>query len=216
MTGDDDGADSQASGGSDGSVLDDGTGGGTGGAPSAGGALGVGGVPATGGAPAAGGDAATGGNSSTACTEHSDCTLTYPGCCGGCEPVLEAHLVAMNWDAYEDRPLCDVDCGACADVDEVDTTRAYFVARCIEEDCKAVDVRDDDADCTKDEDCFLRNSSDCCEECDGSGFIAVSSLDFVSEQACPEILCVTCDSQVPEGLSAQCNLETNRCEKAQD
>ena len=210
------GDDGPAGGGTDGAVLDDGTGSGTGGTPSAGGTSGVGGRPATGGAPAAGGDSATGGASSTACTEHSDCTLTYPGCCGGCEPVLESQLVAMNWQAYEDRPLCKVECGACADVDEVDMTRDYFIARCVENTCTVVDVRDDYADCATGEDCRLRDGNGCCEECDGSGYIAVSSLDFVSEQACPEILCPACASPLPEGLSAQCNLETGRCEKVQD
>jgi hypothetical protein len=196
----------------DGSAPDGGTDDGTGGTAS----VGSGGTTAAGGHPATGGDAATGGDSATACSHHSDCTLASSGCCGGCEPIVASDLVAMNWDAYENRPLCGVACGACPQPPEVDWTGEYFVARCVEENCRVVDVRDDYAECTTDQDCFLRDGSGCCEECNGSGYIAVSSLDFVSEQACPEILCAACDAPPPEGLSAQCNLETRRCEKVQD
>jgi len=130
--------------------------------------------------------------------------------------VQAADLRAVNGEWYAQTSPCDVVCGACQEVPEVDRTSEYFIARCVEQSCQLVDLRDDYADCTSDDDCFLRDGSSCCEECDGSDYIAVSSLAFASELACPENICPACASPAPEGLSAQCNTETHRCDKVQD
>jgi hypothetical protein len=119
--------------------------------------------------------------------------------------------------AAADLPLpCAGSCGVCPEPEEVDKTGAYFVARCIEASCTVVDVRDDYAECNSGEDCVLRDGNDCCEDCDGSGYIALSSFSFVSELACPEILCSACATPPPAGLWAACNLDTHRCEKVQN
>jgi len=199
------GDDDPAAGGSDGAALDHGTVGGTGGV-----------LVASGGAPSSGGSSASGGESSTACSEHADCTLASTACCSGCEPVAAGDLVAMNWAAFDQRPECDADCGACPQPSEAGLTGAYFLARCIEDNCRVVDVRDEYAACTTSEDCLLRDGTQCCEDCDGSGYVALSSFGFVSDLGCPPILCAPCPTSPPEGLSAECNTATHRCEKVQD
>jgi hypothetical protein len=199
----------------DGGWNDDGVAsGGTGGTAVDGG---VGGSAAiTGGAPGTGGQSATGGDASAACSDHNDCTVVSAGCCGACEPVRAQDVQAVNWQWHQQNAGCDVACGACKEAPEVDRTSEYFVARCVEANCQLVDARDKYVECTDDDDCFLRDGSDCCEDCDGEGYIAVSSLAFVFETACPDIICATCDAVPPEGLSAQCNTETQRCEKVQE
>jgi hypothetical protein len=157
-----------------------------------------------------GGTVASGGTSPqlVECDAHSDCVVDSASCCS-CEPVSAEDLQAVRADWVDPAPECN--CEPCPDVTETETARQYFIAECHSGQCELVDLRDDFTECSTGEDCLLREGSDCCEGCDGRGYIAVSSFEFVGEERCDDVACDPCLSSVPAGLSAQCDLDTNHC-----
>jgi len=176
-----------------GKAVEDDGGGGT--------ASGVGGMPAgTGNAPQL-----------MECEVDSDCIVDSAHCCS-CDPVSAEDLQAVRADWVDPEPECP--CAPCQEVSELERTLQYFIAQCQAGQCTLVDIRDDYAECMNGEDCLLREGSDCCEGCDGQGYIAVSSLEFWGDR-CDVVQCDACVSPVPAGLSAQCNLQTDRCEVVQ-
>jgi hypothetical protein len=196
---------------------DDGLGGAdasSGGTPSAGSG---GGHPGTG-ATSTGTGGTDGALGTTDCHFDSDCTVAGwssggLALCDPCDPVSASQLKAVSqaWLQAQPRPL--VDCGPCAEVTEAERTGQYFFPRCEAGACTLKDLRQDPAtECTTGEDCWLRDGADCCSGCDGEGYVAINSTDFLgscSEQACPR-----CASAVPEGLAARCNPSSGRCEVA--
>jgi hypothetical protein len=155
----------------------------------------------------------------TACDRADECELVPTGCCGGCEPVTESVLTAVNSARTSDVAGCEdgVLCGACPEVEEYETTGEYFVGSCLGGQCTVRDLRlTDDAECQSDEDCFLRNGSGCCESCDDTGYVALSGTDLLVEQCGAGVACAVCETEPPEGLSAFCDNGTGRCAKRQN
>jgi len=150
------------------------------------------------------------------CTTSADCIVGHEGCCAPCEPVRADDLGAYSASWYAARPECEVACAPCQEVEELDRAEQYYIAHCILGQCVLIDIRADYAECTTGEDCILRQGSGCCSGCGDSGFIAVSSLEFLDDACADDVGCPECDPIVPQGLSAQCNLETERCQVVQE
>jgi hypothetical protein len=117
-----------------------------------------------------------------------------------------------RFEANDYRDPCPpISCGACPPVDELSTTRQYFVPTCYAGSCGIADLREQDATtCSSDADCVLRDGAQCCEGCDGTGIVTVnpSKLDIPSlcaeDQGCPD-----CASIIPPEYGAQC--QSGRC-----
>lgn len=149
---------------------------------------------------------------SSACDVASDCIVAAPGCCGGCEPVTQEQLKAVHRDRRDALGNdCDVACGPCPEVTEIERTGQYFVPACDAGTCSVRDLRSTSAtECDSDDDCRLRDGAGCCEGCDGLGLVAISSTELLYE-ACPEE--IACDACVPpesEDYEAACSAE-GRC-----
>lgn len=150
----------------------------------------------------------------TECVTSAECGVGYEGCCAPCEPVTAADLRAYNGSWFSNRPLCDIACAPCAPVEELERQQQYFVAHCISGQCSLVDIREDYTECNTGEDCVLSNGNGCCQECDDSGFIAVSSFEFLDDKCDTLGVCDACVPTVPTGLSAQCS-PSRHCEVVQ-
>jgi len=186
-----------------------GTGGADGGV-SSGGTAGTGGTAvATGGSDGGGGTEAE-----TVCTSDAECTVIPVACCA-CEPLGAEDLRAVNGHGYDQYQygLCSgVDCVPCFAIPETERTSQYFVGMCIEGECTLLDIRPDHTECNTGEDCVLYDGNHCCSDCDNVGFIAVSSFEFLGDRCDTVSPCAPCPSTTPVGVSAQCNLDTHRCD----
>jgi hypothetical protein len=123
-------------------------------------------------------------------------------------------LVSVNSARQDDARNCsdDVLCGACEEVGELATTGQYFIPTCYGGTCGVFDLRgSSDTECESDDDCFLRDGSGCCEECGDSGFLALSSTDFLQDLCAEDTACVACDPSPPAGLDAACDQDTLKC-----
>jgi hypothetical protein len=181
-------------------------------------ANGSGGTAASGGT---GGSTTTGGTGGSgaasdfsSCGQATDCVIASVGCCGGCEPLSPSVLVSINADqlsAYVEAQGCSgVACSPCPPVDELKTLGQYFVPVCEAGRCGIQDIRQTDlVVCQTDSDCFLRDGAACCDECDGTGLVAVSSTDF-GPRCEPFPACPRCASIIPEGYIAVC--AAGRCQ----
>jgi hypothetical protein len=147
----------------------------------------------------------------SACDVTSDCIVAQPGCCGGCEPITLEQLTAVHRRRGDTLGHdCDVLCGACNDVTELERTSQYFVAACGNGNCQVLDLRKTPAtECDSDDDCRLRDGSGCCEGCDGSGFIALSSEALIRATCGENWGCDPC-ATFPDQYRAACN-DDGRC-----
>ena len=143
-----------------------------------------------------------------ACTSDSDCALTTLGCCGPCEPIADNQLLAVN-SAHTAQVtlmscMAGATCGACPSTTEYDATSKYFKPVCVSGECAAIDIRATAAltACVTDNDCELRDSANCCAECDGAGFVAVTKQADLCGGA--PAACDGCVSAPPSGLNAAC------------
>ncbi len=150
-----------------------------------------------------------------ACTRTSECMLTTVGCCAGCELNAGSGLVAINSQNstdYETGKACQVACGACPDVDELQTTSQYFVAVCEAGACKVVDIRTTPVtECARDQDCTLRDSANCCDGCDGRGLVAVRlaanrELMCDGTEGCPPCVGVIPPEFAPRCMEGRCTV----------
>ena len=122
-----------------------------------------------------------GDNDWAACGHDTDCVIASSGCCDACEPVQDQQLVAINrvytyGNKYQNTQCpTGAACAPCPTATEYDGTRKYFKAVCSSGDCTVQDVRTSPlTECKSDADCVLRDGADCCEGCDGSGFVPVN------------------------------------------
>jgi hypothetical protein len=153
------------------------------------------------------------------CDHDYECVLHVPGCCPPCPQDLDG----ADYQPYRKDRLkiseCDVLCGACEEHRESDLEGQYFVAACSEgRRCEAWDIRHPRAitgelpvACSEDDDCFLRDGAGCCEGCDGEGYVALSSLDFLADACAPNQPCPSCPSILPATLRAYCDQQEGKC-----
>ena len=138
------------------------------------------------------------------CDVPSDCQVADAGCCPACEPVGASTLTAINVRrSQEHGARCgDVDCAACPGVDELSSTRQYFVPTCeVNKRCALIDIREHNVtECQTDADCRLRDGSACCGGCDGQGLVSVSSDALFTAQCGPDTACPECEPIFSEHL----------------
>lgn len=153
-----------------------------------------------------------GGTNWGACAHDSDCALTTLGCCGSCEPIQDNQLLAVNSahtaEVAAQSCMGGTTCGACPSTTEYDATGKYFKPVCVSGQCTAIDIRATAAltACVTNDDCELRDSANCCAECDGAGFVAVSKQADLCGGA--PAACDACISIPPNGLTAACTRGT--------
>lgn len=155
------------------------------------------------------------------CQVHSDCTLTSPGCCAGCEPVDERMLVAVNRhrtvEFAELHGCSGVACGPCPEVDELERTSQNFVPICRAGQCTVLDIRTTTAtECEDASDCRLRDGATCCEGCDGQGLVAHDVNASLEPLVCDDEFpgCLACIPPIPEEYFATC--VSGRCRVARN
>ena len=151
----------------------------------------------------------------TACDVDSDCRLDSAGCCGACSPVSAEDFRAYNGEATV--PSCPpIACGPCLDPPELERNSAYFRATCEDRVCTVTDMTQSAfAACDNSDQCFLRDGTGCCEDCDDRAYVPLSSLGFLGGE-CSLVDCASCEPLPPElGLVAVCDSQTNHCVKAE-
>jgi hypothetical protein len=90
-------------------------------------------------------------------------------------------------------------------VNELERTGQYFVPVCGRGSCRVFDLRGTTAtECDSDDDCSLRDGSACCEGCDGTSLVALSSTEYV-DATCPNTGCHGCAPNIPAEFEAGCN-----------
>ena len=170
---------------------------------------------------AAGGESSAGASSSAGappawneCVNDEDCELYQSGCCPPVEPVDASQLVALRqqYIAYYGESHCEgsYQCSNEPVVTEYEATRKYFRAICDHGAplpdgngiCAILDVRGTSyTRCASDSDCALRDSADCCSDCDGHGWVPANrSANFCSSQ----VDCPSCDSAPAKSLGVNC------------
>lgn len=144
-----------------------------------------------------------------ACDGDLDCEIVDRLCCPACDMTSQADVEAVHRSqvpAYLQDLGCDVGCAPCPPVDELDRTRQYFVPWCFQGQCLVRDLRGTGhVGCQQDSDCRLRDGAGCCEDCDGIGFVALSSTEYL-EGSCDDVDCAACDSPIPSELEATCDM----------
>jgi hypothetical protein len=147
-----------------------------------------------------------------ACDAVSDCIVAQPGCCGGCEPIAEEQLMAVNQTRRDVLGNdCAVACGACNDVSEFERTGQWFVPFCGHGKCTVLDLRRTTAtECDSDDDCQLRDGLNCCEGCDGLGLVALSSTEYLAAACSDGFACDPCVAPERENYVAACS-DQGRC-----
>jgi len=151
-----------------------------------------------------------GGSNWGACKVDAGCTQFIPGCCGVCEPIDGNALIAVSSGHLDEvimaRDQMCATVGACAPCPfngEYNATAKYFEPVCVSGQCSVRDIRKSPLTaCKVNSDCELRDGVDCCQGCDGMGFVAVNtSATFCSDGP---VLCPSCATPIPPGLSASC------------
>lgn len=122
----------------------------------------------------------------TTCDLPADCAVVSAGCCGLCPSSPLDAAQALNGARLSDRPLCgDVSCEPCPPADETTSRTQNYVPICVNGSCSVEDVSGSpSARCASDSDCHLRDGADCCEQCDGTGLVALSSEELLSADVC--------------------------------
>ena len=131
-----------------------------------------------------------------ACEAASECMIVPLYCCAGCDPARSTDLQAVNvaYSSFTRGPCSsDQTCSDCPPIEELSTTRQYFVPVCEFGQCDVLDIRlHDVTSCQNDSDCRLRDGSACCVGCDGQGLVAVSSEEVFAAQCTSEDRCPDC------------------------
>lgn len=142
-----------------------------------------------------------------ACTKDSECLLTTPGCCAGCEPLSDFDYLALNVahtaEELTARNCPDtLACEPCPAPNELKDTGKYFKAVCVSAHCSAIDLRESRiSSCTLDEQCTLRAGAECCAKCNG-GFVPVNkNMNFYPDGP---VSCPKCAAIQPTGVHAAC------------
>lgn len=114
--------------------------------------------------------------------------------------------MAVNTTRAKDANTCgDVACGQCAPVPEAAGHEQYYVPECIAGVCYVTDLAGSDSTvCTADTDCQIRDGAACCPGCDGTGLVALSSLDYVEQLCAPGAECVACEPEISNLIVARC------------
>jgi hypothetical protein len=148
----------------------------------------------------------------TACDDAADCAVHFVGCCAGCEPVDPEVVVAINRERTDTLETCGAVCGECDTVSETERTGEYYIPACARRSCYVGDLRTSpDSICAEDSDCILREGSKCCEGCDGEGFVAVSSLNWLDEVCEYAPPCDACVGEIPPNIAARCDQQSGHC-----
>ena len=144
------------------------------------------------------------------CDSPTECVLVGTAPCD-CGPPSLGKFIAIRADAvdrYERERGCrDVLCGPCPPPPDGLSTRALFVATCLDGRCAPVDLRETRATaCRVDEDCSLRHGSGCCEGCSTSDPVALSSPEALASLVCGDapVPCPGCDPPPFAGIGAIC------------
>jgi hypothetical protein len=98
-----------------------------------------------------------------------------------------------------------VECEPCEVVPVISNRSVYYVPDCVAGTCTVVDLRaTESTECQVDLDCALRDGTACCEGCDGTGLVALSSTDYLG-RSCPlELACPPCVPTIPPDYAAHC------------
>jgi Kunitz/Bovine pancreatic trypsin inhibitor domain len=154
------------------------------------------------------------------CKVASDCVVTGPGCCGICDgPGIRAHDLIAYASQYAGLLQCGVAldkaaapadpvaCAPCPAPPPGQGSLHYFIPDCVRGECTVLDLRNSPATaCEKDQDCKVRNGTNCCEACSSDQPIAVRN-----DGSFEELLCaggpVPCPACIPStgGLRAECS-----------
>jgi hypothetical protein len=141
-----------------------------------------------------------------ACGSDFDCVVVDTACCASCEPVSQSSLIAVNAlraGDYRD-PCPPVACAPCPPVDELLTTRQYFVPFCSAGKCVVRDIRGSEyTSCSVGSDCVLRDGAECCEGCDGRGLVALNRSG--GGRTCDNAGCDACTPIIPVEYRALCD-----------
>lgn len=120
-----------------------------------------------------------------ACSEPSDCTVTFSGCCDTCAEssvnnsiaIAKSSVEAYRADACGEASVCP----RC-----ISLGNPYLQASCIEGSCTLVDVNTPPyVSCSESSDCILRTAA-CCPCDDSAGRIAISGA---AETAYTDLVC---------------------------
>lgn len=151
----------------------------------------------------------------TSCRSDNECQLAPNECCQLCEPYDASAVTAINRSYAVDfrRQHCAAEpyCPACPSSDSLKATGKFLRAECQASHCATVDVRTTAITaCAAQSDCQLRDGVDCCADCDGQGWVAVSkNAELCSGQS---VACPKCTSAPSLYMGAGCNVGTGRCE----
>ncbi len=147
-----------------------------------------------------------------ACTGFEDCVLTSLVCCGPCDPVDPAALVAVNIDRtteFNELIGCGfVACEQCPPLAPNEQVMKYLYGACVEGQCTVRDLREQTVtECTAGEDCVLRCGAGCCEGCAAAGgVVAVAAEAELTGALCGGVpgTCDACDCEIPPEYAAEC------------
>lgn len=127
----------------------------------------------------------------TACDGPGQCTLVTVECCPPCGMPELPDVLAVHVDqgmAYKDYTCPDpVDCPACAT-----GYNPHLFAYCdtAAGKCVAADTRTHAVSaCTSDDQCVLRNGTECCENCNELQVSEITSVAFVADPSLMELVC---------------------------
>lgn len=147
-----------------------------------------------------------------ACAGFEDCVVTSLDCCGLCDPVDPAALVAINVDRtteFNELTGCgDLACEQCLPVAPNEQTRKYLYAACEDGQCTVRDLRESPvAECDSAADCALRCGAGCCPSCTAADGVVAHRADAdLTAALCGGTFggCDDCDCQIPPEYAADC------------
>ena len=147
-----------------------------------------------------------------ACAGFEDCVLTSLVCCGPCDPVDPAALVAVNIDRtteFNELIGCGfVACEQCLPVAPNEQIMKYLYGACVEGQCTVRDLRERPvAECNSAADCALRCGAGCCPDCTAAGgVVAYRAGADLTPEFCGDApsACDDCDCQIPPEYAADC------------
>jgi hypothetical protein len=150
------------------------------------------------------------------CDLPIECSVVSLGCCGLCPDASITAAQSVNTSRLPDRASCGgVACGACPPSDMNTASLQNYVPICSLGQCELEDISQTPiAECEVDGDCHLRDGADCCEQCDGVGFVALSSEALLAADVCGGTAsCMGC-GHTYDGYGARCEAGHCRVELA--
>jgi len=146
-----------------------------------------------------------------ACSQPSDCTVTFAGCCSCGEASVDTSIAIArsSVDAYRADACGDASvCTACISI-----ANPYLQAGCIEGSCTLVDVDTPPyVSCSESSDCMLRTATCCaCDQSASRIAIAAASEAAFSDLICDENpICPDC-AGVPAVTDLDALCHEGRC-----